>query len=271
MTNLNADQFKVFEQMGEMDEDYPDPAAAKAAKSGIFYHGTTHDIKDVVRPADVAGRNVSEWSMGDPGYLSEGDHAFAIRNHENYAWHAAMNFHKNGRRPRVYEVEPAADMRPGPWNKDHPDFLYHHDLDDPKDVDPEQDPLRHRLVSEDAEKARKEQHQDEWASPTGFKVKQRIDIAPGHQGTFPEVNWNRFKDLETYGHPRVGPDMNHPSDEHVQYGVRGHEATQAKAEAMNGNISRTQFGHDWRADPAPHSPLREAAGRPQKRWATLLD
>jgi hypothetical protein len=40
---------------------------------------------------------------------------------------------------------------------------------------------------------------------------------------------------------------------------------------MNGNISREQFGHDWNKDPAPHSPLREKMGRPQKRWATLLD
>jgi hypothetical protein len=100
-----------------------------------FFHGTTHAIKDkMVRPVNDLDdhHQVSEYSMGDPGDMSEGDHAFAARNDENYAWQAAHIFHPNGLRPRVYEVDPAADMKPGPWNPKHPDFLAHHDLhDDP--------------------------------------------------------------------------------------------------------------------------------------------
>jgi hypothetical protein len=232
-------------------------------RSEHFYHGTTSPIKDgMVRPVnDVEGKHVSEHAMGDPGDMSEGDHAFAIRNHEGYAWHAAKTFHTNGMRPRVYEVEPAADMKPGPWNKEHPDFLEHLELDDPKNFDPKDDPQWHASITAEAEQARRKQHQDEWASPTGFKVKQRIDIQPGYQGTFPEVNWNRFK----AGHPAYGPEMNHPTDHEIQYGHRG--LTEAHSAALNEH----QFGHDWHKDPAPHSPLREAAGRPQKRWATLDD
>lgn len=135
MADLNGDQFsKVFSGMDQMDQDHP-TAAYTANKDATLYHGTTHVIRDgMVRPADAVDKNVSEYSMGDPGDMSEGDHAFATKD-ENYAWHAAGTFHKNGRRPRVYETGPAHDMVPGPWNKEHPDFLMHHGLDDPNDYD----------------------------------------------------------------------------------------------------------------------------------------
>jgi hypothetical protein len=254
---MNRDE--VFKGMEELDSAHPTPAS----RSGQFFHGTTSAVKDgMVRPANAVDKHVSEYSMGDPGDMSEGDHAFVIRNNENYAWHAAMKFHPNGQRPRVYETEPADDMKPGPWNREHPDFLAHHELDIPEGMD-----YDHEAQAKEVAKVRAN-HQDEWASPTGFKVKQRIDIAPGHQGTFPEFNWNRFKD----GGPRSGPDVNHPSDSQVQYGTHAladrSGDTTVHAEARN--LNQSQF-HDWRADPAPHSPLREAAGRPQKRWATLLD
>jgi hypothetical protein len=172
-----------------------------------FFHGTTHNITDgMVRPADHADKPVSEYSFGDPGDMSEGDHAFAIRNDENYAWHAAGTFHKNGRRPRVYEVSAPHDMTPGPYNKAHPDFLAHNELDDPTGEYPPS--------KEDIAEAERN-HQDEWASKTGFPVKRRIDIMPGHQGTFPSVNWNRYKD----GAPAWGPDANHPSDAHIEHGM----------------------------------------------------
>ena len=261
------DRDKVFSKMEELDREFPTPAT----RSGQFFHGTTSHIPDVVRPANVVNKHVSEYSMGDPGDMSEGDHAFAIRNNEGYAWHAAGTFHRNGRRPRVYEVEPAADMKPGPWNKEHPDFLAHHELDDPDNyptVDSKSEDYPVMMgMREEAERAR-ENHQDEWASPTGFKVKQRLDIMPGHQGTFPEVNWNRFKKDGPYH----GGEANHPTDEQVRYGMKGHPQERlgdVRAERP-AHLSQEQF-HDWSKDPAPHSPLREAAGRPQKRWATLLD
>lgn len=186
-----------------------------------FFHGTTHNIADgMVRPANDADKNVSDYSMGDPGDMSEGDHAFAIRNDENYAWHAAQRFHSNGRRPRVYEVEAPADIKPGPWNKEHPDFLAHHELDDP-DYPPS---------AEDVAEAHK-QSMDEWASPTGFKVKSRIDVMPGRQGTFPTVNWNRFK---SGGHrSQMGYEMNHPTDDQIKHGTSGLEDRMDEAHRMN--------------------------------------
>jgi hypothetical protein len=223
-----------------------------------FFHGTTHQIRGgMVRPADDVDKNVSEYSFGDPGDMSEGDHAFAIRNHEIYAWHAAHQFHPNGRRPRVYEVEPAADMKPGPWNKDHPNFLEHHELDMPEGMDYDREYHAREVAKAQAN------HQDEWASPTGFKVKKRIDIMPGRQGTFPGENWNKYKGGGPYG----GPDSNHPTDAQVKYGTNLQSHPEEAA-----SLNQAQFwDHDWKTDPPPHSELREAAGRPQKRWATLFD
>lgn len=188
--------------------------AEMAAKDNLspdqFFHGTTHNVKGgVVLPADAADKNVSDFSMGDPGDMSEGDHAFAIRNDENYAWHAANTFHSNGRRPRVYEVDPAPDMKPGPWNKDHPDFLQHHELSDA-------DYPHYPPHPDDVAEAKKN-HQDEWASETGFPVRKRIDIMPGRQGTFPSVNWNKHLSERA----RWGAEANHPDDEQVKYGITG--------------------------------------------------
>lgn len=181
-----------------------------------FFHGTTHNIKDgVVRPAWDVGKEPSEYSLGDHGDMSEGDHAFAVRNDENHAWMAAHRFHKNGRRPRVYEVEPAKDMTPGPWNMDHPE---HADAMGYDRSEPE-------VVAE----IRETDHIDEYGSKTGWPVKQRIDIMPGRQGTFPQINWNRFKDT---GGAAWGPDVNHPNDEAIELGHRGaKETTGPKARA----------------------------------------
>lgn len=207
-----------------------------------FFHGTTHEITGMVTPARVAGTRVSGHSEGDPGNMSGGDHAFAIRNDEDYAWRAALQFHNNGQRPRVYEVEPAADMRPGPWHKDHPDFARHAAANnhDPATI-----------------------HQDEWGSRTGFRVKSQIDIAPGHQGTFPEVNWNQFR---KQGHG--GYDANHPSDDRIKWGGLG--GIPDDLDVARATPRHISDAHDWRNDKAPHSELREMAGRPQKRLATLF-
>ena len=223
-----------------------------------FFHGTVHAIKGgTVLPANAADKNVSEYSMGDPGDMSEGDHAFAVRNDENYAWHAANTFHPSLRRSRVYEVDAPADMKPGPWNKEHPDFLAHHELD----VDESwlEHPANRRAHEDEVSQARAK-HQDEWASQSGFPVKKRIDIMPGRQGTFPGVSWGRFSERPVDQH------TNHPTDSQVRYGLNAHRMLDQAH-----NLNQNQFKHDWRADPAPHSELREMAGRPQKRWATLFD
>lgn len=71
---------------------------------------------------------------------------------------------------------------------------------------------------------------DEVVSPTGFPIKRRIDIMPGRQGTFPQINWI------DHAHP-VGRDIwdpekrkawdavdssnvNHPNDDQIAYGHR---------------------------------------------------
>jgi ribosomal protein L35 len=41
-----------------------------------------------------------------------------------------------------------------------------------------------------------------------WKVTGSLDIKPGHQGTFPQENWNRYKDQKA----PAGYDANHPSD-----------------------------------------------------------
>lgn len=202
-----------------------------------FFHGTTARIQDgMVRPVnDVPGKHVSEYSMGDPGDMSEGDHAFVTED-ENYAWHAATTFHPSQRRARVYETGPAEDMKPGPWHRDHPDFLAHHEVDDPDHYhispDDEDYPL-HLANVEVAEDTRKNKHQPEYGSPTGFPIKRRIDIMPGRQGTIPQVNWG------VYGERQYDQSANHPTDEQVRYGTRGRDEVHARA--IKENQAVTEF------------------------------
>lgn len=263
MTNLNGDQFQhVFSGMDELDRQHPNPHIKPGAQ---YFHGTTHAIKDgLVRPGDDADKHVSEYSMGDPGDLSEGDHAF-VSEHENYAWHAADNFHPSMRRARVYETGPAPDMKPGPWNKAHPDFLVHHEAD--VDADWLDQHPRNRAEHEAEVAKLQADHQPEWASQSGFPVKNRIDIKPGRQGTFPDIAWGRFSEQP------YSQDMNHPTDLQVKYGTRaGRENTEvdALARVHEQALNETQFSPNWRQDAAPHSILREEMGRPQKKLATLF-
>lgn len=235
-----------------------------------FFHGTSHEIKGgMIRPAEAVGKSAGTYSFGDPGDLSQGDHAFAIRNDEEYAWHAAQTFHPNGGRARVYQVDPAPDMKPGPWNKDHPDFLAHHDLDNPDDYDMSGDDSQLVAGMRKDIEAAKAEHQDEWASPTGFPVRKRIDVMPGRQATFPSENWNDYKVLKP-GMPRFGLDANHPDDKQVAGGMHWSENERIAAKQEKEGRSQQAF-HDWNNDAAPHSVLREMAGRPQKRIATLFD
>lgn len=266
MSNLNAQQFQqVFSQMDELDRQHPNPHIKPGAP---YFHGTTSVIKDgVVRSGNDADKNVSEYSMGDPGDLSEGDHAF-VSEHENYAWHAADNFHPSLRRSRVYKTGPAEDMQPGPWNKEHPDYLAHHDIHRQDYADDE----RGQKGYEEDVALKHEEHQPEWASKTGFPVHERIDIKPGRQGTFPDIAWGRFSEQP------YSQEMNHPTDAQVQYGMRaGRAGSGSRVDAVSHlheqALQEDQFRgvHNWRKDAAPHSVLREEMGRPQKRLSTLFD
>lgn len=80
------------------------------------------------------------------------------------------------------------------------------------------------------ERPGKDLGEDEVVSPTGFGIKRRVDIMPGRQGTFPQVNW------WDHAHP-IGKDIwdreksrawefvdsaqiNHPSDHEIEHGHR---------------------------------------------------
>lgn len=168
-----------------------------------FYHGTTYPIKDThVRPAWDVDKDPSDYSMGDPGDMSEGDHAF-VSEDEGHAWRIANTVRQGPGRPRVYSTGDAPDKKPGPWNPQHPDWLSHVEMDHP---DPEYQPTKDQIHEEIMEGSL-----PEWGSKTGFPVRERIDIMPGHQGTFPNINWKRYSGVDNAA-------ANHPSDYMVQYG-----------------------------------------------------
>jgi hypothetical protein len=51
-----------------------------------------------------------------------------------------------------------------------------------------------------------------------FNVEDRIDTMPGHQGTFPSINWKQFEQFvpNPEGIPR---DVNHPTPHQVEHGM----------------------------------------------------
>lgn len=185
-----------------------------------FFHGTTHAIKDThVRPGWDVDKDPSEYSMGDPGDMSEGDHAF-VSEDEHHAWRIANTVRQGPGRPRVYSTGDAPDKKPGPWNPQHPNFLEHAELDHP---DPQYAPTKDQIHEEIMTASL-----PEWGSKTGFPVRERIDIMPGHQGTFPNINWKRYSEGIT------NASANHPNDTMVQYGSLGlkrspHERVHAEA------------------------------------------
>lgn len=197
-----------------------------------FFHGTTAAIKDgMVRPVnDVPGKAVSEYSMGDPGDMSEGDHAF-VTTDEHHAWRIANTIHPSLRRSRVYETGGASDMKPGPWNKDHPNFLEHNELDVAESW--LEHPANKRAHEAEVAKAEADSL-PEYGSKTGFPVRKRIDIMPGHQGTFPDIAWGRFSNTP------YSQSINHPNDEMVKYGHTGLERTQRDAIKMDAEITEAR-------------------------------
>jgi hypothetical protein len=160
-----------------------------------FFHGTVHDIGvgRHVLPANKAGRT----NYKDHGYAGQksSQYAFATED-ENIAWDFATRSEQKRRfsahaqdrpnppndRARVYEVSPAPLMRRGVFHSEHP--LHNSaEMDDTK----------------------------EWIS-SKYRTKRAIDIMPGRQGTFPNINWNQFSAIHTYS------DANHPTDTEVEFG-----------------------------------------------------
>lgn len=169
----------------------PSPAERKQQ----FFHGTTHDINvgDYIVPASQSGH--SQWN--DAGYSGQRSqsHAFATGK-EDEAWHFANTAGTIKRseyahgyadeapgRVRVHMVDAAPKMRYGVFN--------------PKNFN--HDPRNGSW--------------DEYTAPR-FKSKGTIDIMPGRQGTFPQLNWNQFTSDKMPYHQ----DANHPTDQAIEHG-----------------------------------------------------
>jgi hypothetical protein len=86
-----------------------------------------------------------------------------------------------------------------------------------------------------------------------FPVQERIDIKPGHQGTFPQLNWQQFS--RQRGEHILGDEMNHPSPHDVEH---GHESSRRSEEMAN---TQRQQEEQTRAD----EESRETEKRTQRR------
>jgi hypothetical protein len=153
-----------------------------AGRSESFFHGTASHISDAVRPGAQVGKTIWGRTGESHGQASE-EHAFATSD-EDEAWRFARyaGGADKSTRARVYTVAPHPDMKVGVHHPGHAG--YSADLG--------------------------EIH--EYVAPE-FKVTGRHDIAPGHQGTFPNINWHQFS------HPDIAGDPNHPTlDETTGHG-----------------------------------------------------
>lgn len=167
-----------------------------AGRNESFFHGTVHDIGvgRHVLPARAAGKKNKPGSKGYAKQRSD-EHAYAAED-EAKAWefanHRAMNSRLQAseqghgaapaaQRARVYEVAPHPMMRKGVYHPDHPKHS------------PESGADR------------------EWIAPQ-YKITGVHDTMPGHQGTFPNINWNQFATVSGLS------DANHPNDEEVELG-----------------------------------------------------
>lgn len=158
-----------------------------AGRNESFFHGTVHDIGvgHYVLPGKTTGKRNMPPSKGYARQRSA-DHAYAAEN-EARAWDFADQRAMNSRiqagreghsspsaqRARVYEVAPHPMMRKGVYHSDHPDHVPDNGAD------------------------------QEWIAPK-YKVIGVHDTKPGHQGTFPNINWNQFSIVSGIS------DANHP-------------------------------------------------------------
>lgn len=159
--------------------------------SQFLYHGTARPIEgDKILPASVHGKGSYWGNTGHTRGEPSENHAWAIGD-EHQAWGFALD---------------RADF----------DLLEH-----PEDADGHPVSPRARVYAV---------HPNEHMSAGGdtsvpgeikaphFDIAHPLDIQPGHQGTFPGVNWNRHVDPKTY--LPGDEDANHPSDESIKYGHR---------------------------------------------------
>lgn len=151
-----------------------------------YFHGTRGDFSMVLPPnkTGLPQGSMTHADQNEDG-IDRRDMAFVMTHEpsthpgysyetpdkaEDYAWNMALEQDAGSeRRPKVYTVKPAADMEPGPYNRGDGTF-------------------------------------PEYVSKTGFEVTGQSDIRPGHQGTFPQVNWNDYRSPASFSRH----DLNHP-------------------------------------------------------------
>jgi hypothetical protein len=147
-----------------------------------FFHGSDREIKGThILPAEKIKEEGNYPGMHTAGGRPVGAQAFATTN-ENVAW----NFAGHGRgRQRVYQVSDDTGTRDlGLYNVEHPDHYGSGRSD-----------LAEHIANQ-------------------WKIEKRLDIMPGHQGTFP-INWAQFKPGMHWG------DVNHPKPQDVEQGHEG--------------------------------------------------
>lgn len=152
----------------------------------FLYHGTASDIKgDKILPATVHGGH-SHWGdagteWGEPSK----DHAWAHPD-EQETWHFAMD--------RSLHAGINSERRAG--------------ADYPR-------PRVHAVEPNDQMTPGSGGVKGEFKAPH-FNIAHTVDIMPGRQGTFPEVNWNEH--VTQMSKLPEDEDANHPKDKSVTFG-----------------------------------------------------
>lgn len=178
-------------------------------RSSQFFHGTSHDIVGG-RILPAIQHDFTVWGatgnvLGQPSH----DHAFATSD-EDTAWTFAKGAQAHH---QIWdENDPNRNNRPRVYSV-HPH--------------PEMRPGTYEQFHE-------------YIAPH-YDVKDRIDIMPGQQGTFPTLNWNQFRDKANWDSDQH--DFNHPTDTEITY---GHQSSsdllaaddKAKDESIQANPQR---------------------------------
>lgn len=173
---------------------------------GPMFHGTGHEVSpgSAIVPGKEFGQSSFRHGGRGPRGKAHSESAFATTS-EAAAWHFAdTSATRFGGRPRVHEVDPHPDMEPGLYNREHRTFA--------------------RRSREDPSIAKYADKWQEWAAPSLRPTGRTIDIKPGHQGSFPHLNWNQFKAPNVYG------DANHLTPDEVANGGAANSKQYAHAD-----------------------------------------
>lgn len=194
-----------------------------------LFHGTGHEVGPLVLPGNAAGHtNFS--SMKTVGGKPVKSQAFATER-EHVAWDFAHTSAGNSAmsrstgmkaRPRVYEVHPNPESQLGMYNANRPRF----------------NPARRQDLAEHV--------------APHWRVKEQLDTQPGHQGTFPQLNWNQFgkKTFDSF----TG-EHNHPTLESVHHGEWGSSRHQASVAAEHSKEPAQAHKEDFQAMTKDHPGL----------------